>query len=84
MLKPSDQPVRSVGVVASTLLAGIAGALVDVDLAVRAVEALVAVATEGVLQRDAVTVVARVPGTVVDLGTVATCNGVRYLGISML
>ena len=67
-----DIPVGSVSVGAFSLLAGVPGALVDVDLAVRAVEALVAVAPEGVLQRDALAIVARVAGAVVDLGTVAT------------
>ena len=69
-----DLLVWSVSVDAlSSVLARVCGALVDVDLAVGAVEAGVAVATEGVGQRDAVAVVAGVAGAPVNFCTLATC-----------
>lgn len=57
---------------ASPVPTGTPGALVDVDLAVGAVKALVAVATEGVGEGDAVAVVAGISGAVIYIGTVST------------
>ena len=57
---------------ASSVPARTPGALVDVDLAVGAVEALVAVATERVGEGDAVAVVAGVSGAVIHIVTVTT------------
>ena len=57
---------------ASSVPARAPGALVDVDLTVGAVEALVAVAAERVGEGDAVAVVARISGAMVHVGTVTT------------
>ncbi len=64
--------VRSVSVDTSTVPAGTLGALVDVDLAVGAVEAVVAVAPEPVGDGGAVTIVAWISGTMIYVGTMAT------------
>jgi hypothetical protein len=55
---------------APPVLAGAPRALVDVDLAVGPVEALVALAAVRVGERDALAVVARVARAVVHLGAV--------------
>ncbi len=63
---------RSVSVDASPVPTGTPGALVDVDLAVGAVEAVVAFAPERVGVGDAVTVVAWFFGAMIYVGTVTT------------
>ena len=57
---------------ASSISAWTPGALVNVDLAVGAVEALVTFATERVGEGDAVAVVAGVSGALVYIGTMTT------------
>lgn len=52
-------------------------ALIDVDAAVRAFKAFVAAAVERVVRRDALTVVARVLGAVVDLSAVLAFHSQR-------
>ena len=60
------------GVDALSVVAGAIAALVDVEAAVGAVEAVVAVAAEGDAGGHALAVVARVAGAVVDLRAVDT------------
>ncbi len=59
---------------ALSILAGARRALVDIDVAVGAVESGVAAALERVRRRDAVAVVARVAGAPIHLCAMTTCQ----------